>query len=554
MSKIKANRLEPRANNGSLTIGNPDASTNFEGDVNIPGYATQEWVEGIVTDDIALELDGYQKRDEKNRPSGYAGLDADGMVPEVHVPGLTTKVSKSGDSMSGDLDMTTNDIDNVGTLKVKDITNDNGMVTEGGIMNTANANTSGWTFKDKGTDVVQLQNTGITSSVSIDMGNKRITKLPDPVNDADAATKAYVDSGGSGGDQYVKKAGDTMTGTLTLDSPLRNIDIASGTAGHLQYDGTDKMRWGTKVYMDGEIDNMGNQIRNVAGPTEDNDVANKYYVDNSSQFLKGPVRVDGDYVTSDEVIFGVYVNLTRDQAVDRGFDPETEAEGGAHSMEPEVKAGYGLFRVMGDGKLWGFNSFKGISAPPGANYDLTNMEYVDAQVSNLEARIDTQFMSLSGSTDHKMEADLYMGSHRLTGLSSEYGHASDALSYTAGDARYVTQSAFEELAAKVNNVVLDVGTSKLDINSIKTGSIDLTNGGRHINALPGDSGHLSYDDKMKVKWANNLDIHCDTNLQGNKLHSVADPESSYDAVNKRYVDSLIKRIEALEAKLKDDGK
>ena len=87
-----------------------------------------------------------------------------------------------------------------------------------------------------------------------------------------------------------------------------------------------------------------------------------------------------------------------------------------------------------------------------------------------------------------------------------------------------------------------------NVGSMTIGSIDLSNGGRHINALAGDSGHLSYDDKMKVKWANNLDIYCDTNLQGNKLHSVADPESSYDAVNKRYVDALIKRIEALEEK------
>jgi len=54
MSKIKSNRLEPRATNGSLTIGNPESYTTFEGDVQIPGYATQEWVEGIVTEDIAV--------------------------------------------------------------------------------------------------------------------------------------------------------------------------------------------------------------------------------------------------------------------------------------------------------------------------------------------------------------------------------------------------------------------------------------------------------------------------------------------------------------------
>ena len=105
MSKLKANRIEPRANNGTLTIGNPDTSTMFEGDVQIPQYATEEWVEGIVTEDIAVELSSYQKKDEKHKPNGYAGLDASGNIPAENVPGINDKVSKSGDSMTGELTM-----------------------------------------------------------------------------------------------------------------------------------------------------------------------------------------------------------------------------------------------------------------------------------------------------------------------------------------------------------------------------------------------------------------------------------------------------------------
>ena len=83
--------------------------------------------------------------------------------------------------------------------------------------------------------------------------------------------------------------------------------------------------------------------------------------------------------------------------------------------------------------------------------------------------------------------------------------------------------------------------SNIDIggNKITTGSIDLTNGGSHINALAGDSGHINYDGELRLKWANQIDIYCNTNLQGNRLRSVADPESSYDAANKRYVDNAI---------------
>ena len=85
MSKIKSNRLEPRATNGSLTIGNPESYTTFEGDVQIPGYATEEYVQNLVTGDIAVELTGYQSRDEKNVAGGYAGLDSTGRVPSDRI-------------------------------------------------------------------------------------------------------------------------------------------------------------------------------------------------------------------------------------------------------------------------------------------------------------------------------------------------------------------------------------------------------------------------------------------------------------------------------------
>jgi len=80
MSKIKTNRLEPRATNGSLTIGNPESYTTFEGDVQIPGYATEEYVQDLVTGDLDVELVAYQRRDEKDVAGGYAGLDNGGRI------------------------------------------------------------------------------------------------------------------------------------------------------------------------------------------------------------------------------------------------------------------------------------------------------------------------------------------------------------------------------------------------------------------------------------------------------------------------------------------
>ena len=83
MSKIKSTRLEPRAPQGTLTIGTDEgpSTTQFEGTVILPEYATLEYVDQIVAGDISGELASYQKRDEKNVAGGYAGLDNTGRVP-----------------------------------------------------------------------------------------------------------------------------------------------------------------------------------------------------------------------------------------------------------------------------------------------------------------------------------------------------------------------------------------------------------------------------------------------------------------------------------------
>ena len=83
MSKIKTTKLEPRAEEGTLTIGTDEgpSTTQFEGTVLIPGYATVDYVDQIVAGDISVELGAYQKRDEKNQNAGYAGLDDTGRVP-----------------------------------------------------------------------------------------------------------------------------------------------------------------------------------------------------------------------------------------------------------------------------------------------------------------------------------------------------------------------------------------------------------------------------------------------------------------------------------------
>jgi len=319
VSKIKTSRIQGRTDEGTLTIGSPTGGVTFEGDVVIPNYPTLDYIEDIVSGDIAVELNNYQRKDEKNQPQGYPGLDSNGQIA----------------------------LSQVNLTPVEDDIAD--------LRNNVNDNTSG---------VAENKQDIATNTAAI-------------------STKADQ----SEVDKKLSKAGDTMSGTLTLASPERDIDVASGTAGHLKYAGDDKIRWGTKIFFDATMDGMGNQITNISGPIDDNDAVNRYYCDNASKNISGPVRIDADYTTSDEVVFGIYVNLTRAEAVDKGFNPDTDAEGGAHSMEPNARAAYALFRVMGEGTIWAFNRIKGVSATPGADFDVTNMEYVDSKVSAVVARI-----------------------------------------------------------------------------------------------------------------------------------------------------------------------
>tara|TARA_Y100000588_G_scaffold387182_1_gene484393 strand:- start:693 stop:1718 length:1026 start_codon:yes stop_codon:yes gene_type:complete len=201
MSKIKSNRLEPRATNGSLTIGNPESYTAFEGDVQIPGYATKEWVEGIITEDIAVELSAYQKRDEKDHSGGYAGLGSNGKVPAER---LDTTAIEQGISQ---LESTKADITYVDAQdnSIKDdylplsAGSDHkmaGTLYMGGNRIKGLAGTrenSQDAVSYEGADREYLRNDGGTMSGEIDMGSNKIKGLATPTANNHAATKGYVD-------------------------------------------------------------------------------------------------------------------------------------------------------------------------------------------------------------------------------------------------------------------------------------------------------------------------------------------------------------------------
>jgi len=170
---------------------------------------------------------------------------------------VDTKVSKAGDTMTG-------------TLKLPSIiySSANNQVESHAVEREGNA---ALYFQDKNKNAINLAHI-----------------LP-PVYANDAANKQYVDdavngiTSGSTALPYVKKAGDTMTGSLSMTAPT-----VSNRSGIISFKSDDTNQANIAYYHpasgvpylyidDGKSNPM--TIRNVANPTNTLDAVNKQYVD-----------------------------------------------------------------------------------------------------------------------------------------------------------------------------------------------------------------------------------------------------------------------------------
>jgi hypothetical protein len=119
-------------------------------------------------------------------------------------------VQKSGDTMTGDLDMTGNQIENLGTP----IAN-----TDAATKDYVDTNLAG-----------KLDTSGGTMSGDIDMGGQMVENIGTPTNNTDAANKGYVDSALAGKQNTVA----TTTGTsITLDTPKEYGTYAAPATGNI---------------------------------------------------------------------------------------------------------------------------------------------------------------------------------------------------------------------------------------------------------------------------------------------------------------------------------
>ena len=182
----------------------------------------------------------------------------------------------SGGTMTGDIDMGGNNIDNVSYVKATGTYENAGIQfsSNGTIMNFVTGYSTALELSANNVNVV---NHNIRNVAGIEMSNSgTITGLGAPTNDEDAATKGYVDN--------------AVSGVQT------NIDTVSGTVDDI-LDGTETLPYlpdngGT---LTGALNMGNNKITTGATPTATTDVTNKGYVD-------GVVKVVSDEV--DGIIAG----------------------------------------------------------------------------------------------------------------------------------------------------------------------------------------------------------------------------------------------------------
>lgn len=333
----------------------------------------------------------------------------------------------------------------------------------------------------------------------VSMGGNHITNVEAPVNDNDAANKAYVDSALAGVvGTPLRKLTDTLWAGITFTQAIAdmqsytgyqiahteiatyenilflqgetvdtNIHILARTEGGItEYVGTGEQflaeHFTTYTVMTespdgGGIDAGGNVIKDVGTPTEANDAANKQYVDTAVDELGS--QLNGLYVAK--------AGGTMTGALVLSGDPTESLEAATKQyVDSKVsQAGGGDFMADGSipmtGNLNMGNNKITTLADPTAEYDGANKHYVDSTTASAIAG--AQFLPLAGGT---MTGDVDMGTHLVKNV-GQPATGTDATNKTYVDEAVNTvQQALTEAEATISELQTRLTTAESSITAL----------------------------------------------------------------------------------------
>lgn len=461
----------------------------------------------------------------------------------------TTKVSKAGDTMSGNLDMQQNTVTNV-----KDPVSDTDVVTLG-YFNANKGDTSG----------KYLPTAGGTMGGNIDMTGNKIVNVPNPSSDTDVSNKQYVDNQITTqvptivsnqieekvpqivadeisepdspvmtelDKKFLPLTGGALTGALTLSgAPTENAQaatkeyvdskVASAGSGDFMASGS--------VPMTGNLNMDNHKIIAVSDPTESTDGANKQYVDTAVNELGSSLnslylptnggRMKGNIDMGRHSIEGISNILINQANNDDNVITIHSANRSDNSFNVSFGGNSGRLTILAN------------IADPLLNTDVANKQYVDSKIASAGGG---DFMA-SGAVP--MTGDLNMDNHKITAVS-------DPTESTDGANKHYVDSAVTSGIAGAQFLPLAGGTMTGNINAgghditgianLKLGMSDDSTSAKIAPSISGEASALMLTFTGKAP-----DID-ETKVLLSNLH---DPYNADDATNKGYVDNKIQELQ-----------
>ena len=403
----------------------------------------------------------------------------------------STKLSLSGGTMSGDINMSGHKITNISTpSNPGDIVNKSYVDSE--ITNISNSLNN------------YLPLTGGTMAGTINMGNHSITNVNNPTNTNDVANKFYVDTSISSLSNslkslYLPLSGGTLSGTLNLSN---------------------------------------NRIMGVGTPTSNNDAVNKSYVDNyitgaGSTIAKNNLTASRVVVSDTSGKISVSGVTTAELGYLSGATSNIQTQlnnkaASSHTHNYLPLAG----GTMSGAINLGTNKITNLGAPTSGT-DATTKTYVDTQIATKQTTITGAASTITSSN---------LTSNRVT--ISDNGGKIGISDITTTELNYL-DNVTSNIQTQLNNKLsLSGGTMTGDIN---LGTHKITNLGTPTSNT--DAATKSYVDTAVANVSGGVSgaylpltggtMSGEISMGNNKITNISTPTQNTDAVNKQYVDTQI---------------
>lgn len=493
-----------------------------------------------------------------------------------------TYVKKSGDTMTGALDMSGNNVNNVSAVTSSPIGQLNLYSNERVNLNTGNGIISAQSKRiqfvakpkeltDAATKMyVDNADSALRASVEENSGDIssntiRITALEESVSGWTAALASMQTTvanlqetvnqnnvllaqiiAGEADINYVRKTGDTLSGALDMGgNSLNNVSAvtSSPTAG-LNLFSNDSVNLNNGS---GSIVASGKRIQNVGNPTADGDAANKLYVDTVESSLQAQIdenNPEGNYLPLSGGILTGDVNFNNHNIWNlRNIT-------GHSDNNLNISSANTVVLNQGEGLISAANKKIENVATPVSNTDAANKQYVDNAVAGVNP--EGAYLPLSGGT---MSGNINLNGNQLQNVSNIIGIPGRTLSLYS-DTNVNLASGNSSLTAN-NKRLQDVGepianndaTTKNYVDNAVSGInpagkyLPLTGGtltgGLTVPSLTGSSEELAITNVV--------------DMRNNKISNLARPTENSDAVTKSYVDDINTTLQGQISDVDPDG-